>query len=161
MRSMLEILEERGIKYEQVGERYRCLCPFHDDRKTPNLFIFADTNSFFCFSCEKSGTPVDFILNYDQCTLREALKRARVKDVGVRVKLKKRKAEDNRLEKKDFTEQVNLRISKLFRGGFKKLGSEKTFKLMQVLDRRIEEVNISYEEARKMTKAFKKKLEVE
>ena len=151
---MFDILEERGIEYHKIGNLHRCFCPFHSDTDTPNLFIYADTNSWYCYACNIGGSPVDFILEYDECTLKEALKRASVRDPGVRVRLKKQK---DKLEDKDFTDQVNLRVSKLFPQAFKKLPAELVLKFMKKLDKRLKEENISFDEAKRMVNAFKEK----
>jgi len=155
MREMLEILDEREIVYHRIGDLYRCLCPFHNDHKSPNLYIYPETNSWYCYRCCVGGGPVDFIKDYDDCTLREALKRASVRQPGVRVRLKKVKSN---LEDKDFTDQVNLRISKLFTTGFKKVSPKRLFKYMRKLDDRVAKGNITYTEYKKMIKVFKEKL---
>jgi len=156
MRDIIEVIEERDIECNLIGELYRCFCPFHNDTGTPNLYIYPDTNSFYCYACNVGGSPVDFILNYDECTLREALMRASVKDPGIKVKLKELK--NNNLESKDFTEQINLRISKMFMNGFKNLPSEKVFKLMKKLDDRVAKGNILFDEGQRMIEFFKGKL---
>lgn len=55
-------IKEYLIKAELFDEKdlYRTLipCPIHDEEK-PSMKIFEDTNSFFCFGCEKGGNVVD------------------------------------------------------------------------------------------------------
>lgn len=48
------------------------LCPFHDE-KTPSFKITPDGSRFKCFGCQASGDVVDFVQQYEQCTLQEAL----------------------------------------------------------------------------------------
>lgn len=38
-------------------------CPFHDD-DNPSFHIYDNTNTFYCFSCGVSGTPVNFVSFY-------------------------------------------------------------------------------------------------
>jgi len=161
MRHLLEILDERGLEYTQVGELYRLLCPFHGDTNKPNLFVYPDTNSYYCYACQEGGSPVDFILKYDGCTLREALKEASVKEPEIRLRLHNRIHNKENLQDKDFKKQVNMRISKLLCEGFKKKDPKKVFELMKQLDKRlISEKPILYDESKRMVVYFKKQMEV-
>lgn len=38
-------------------------CPFHED-KTPSFKIYTNTNSYFCFSCQKGGGPLEFVEDF-------------------------------------------------------------------------------------------------
>ncbi len=49
------------VDLENIGNIYRGLCPFHAEND-PSFTVYPDTNSFFCFSCEKGGSVVDFIM---------------------------------------------------------------------------------------------------
>lgn len=57
-------------------------CPFpataggHND-KTPSLQIYPKTNSFYCFSCGKTGDVIDFIMFYENLTKHEAILKAK------------------------------------------------------------------------------------
>ncbi|MBK9567174.1 MAG: toprim domain-containing protein [Saprospiraceae bacterium] len=58
----------------------RLCCPFHDD-KTPSLQLYYKTHTAYCFSsnCKthgKSMDVIDFIMNKENCTKHEALKKA-------------------------------------------------------------------------------------
>jgi len=160
MKKVLELLDERDIKYEPIGEHYRALCPFHNDTGKPNFTVFPETNSWYCFRCDVGGSPVDFIIKYDECNVREALKRASVTDPGIRVRLKTREEKNKSIEDTDFRKQVHIRISKLLHEGFKTVGNEKMFELMRLLDNRLSnESPISYDESKRMTEFFKKELQ--
>lgn len=62
----LKILDHYGLEYTRKGEQIRLCCPFHDD-KTPSLGITlvdtadAKANTWHCFGCGKSGSPIDFV----------------------------------------------------------------------------------------------------
>ena len=53
-------------KIRRIGaKRIQTCCPFHSE-KQPSFMIYKDTNSFFCFSCNKGGDVIHFIrLLYD------------------------------------------------------------------------------------------------
>ena len=48
------------------------LCPFHDE-KTPSFKIYPKTNSYCCFGCQKSGKPVNFVMELKNCNFKEAV----------------------------------------------------------------------------------------
>jgi DNA primase len=68
MASVFEIA--RGINIRTVYEKYtgeslnqyrqrgNISCPFHTDAK-PSFHLYDKTNSFYCFSCKKSGSTID------------------------------------------------------------------------------------------------------
>ena len=55
-----DVALEYGFKLRRIGDKYRALCKFHDDRRNPNLFFYSN-DSFFCFSCHKGGSKEYFI----------------------------------------------------------------------------------------------------
>ena len=60
------ILNHYGLEHTRSGDQIRMLCPFHEDRK-PSLSITlvktedAQPNTFHCFGCAASGSPIDFV----------------------------------------------------------------------------------------------------
>ena len=68
MASVFEVAKSISIKkvYEKyTGEsldyhrpRGNISCPFHTDAK-PSFHLYENTNSFYCFSCKKSGSTID------------------------------------------------------------------------------------------------------
>lgn len=47
-------------KLRQSGKNLSGLCPFHSER-TPSFYIYTDTNSFYCFGCQKSGNSINLV----------------------------------------------------------------------------------------------------
>ncbi len=63
-----------GTKYSlDFVKRNNVKCPFHDDAKA-SARIYLDTNTLYCFSCNKHFSPVKFIQEYTKCTPEEAKK---------------------------------------------------------------------------------------
>ena len=61
------------VKLKNTGTSMSGLCPFHNE-KTPSFHIFKKTNSFKCFGCGKSGSVIDFVMEYKKLEFGEALK---------------------------------------------------------------------------------------
>jgi DNA primase len=49
-------------------------CPFHDDQGHPNCTIYPQTNSFFCFACNKGGDVITFYMLLKKCDFNRAIK---------------------------------------------------------------------------------------
>lgn len=47
-----------GESLDKHRTRGNVSCPFHSDGK-PSMHLYEKTNSFYCFSCKKSGSPID------------------------------------------------------------------------------------------------------
>jgi hypothetical protein len=51
----------------------KCLCPFHDDGKNPNLHLYED-GRFYCFSCGATGDVFEFHQKITSLSFTETLK---------------------------------------------------------------------------------------
>lgn len=64
VKDKIDIIEvvEKYVTLKKVGDKYRGLCPFHDE-KTPSFFVVKTTqDSYFkCFGCGKGGDAINFI----------------------------------------------------------------------------------------------------
>ena len=49
-----------GLDLEQRGELLTCLCPFHSEER-PSFTVYTETNSWFCFSCNTGGGPLQLV----------------------------------------------------------------------------------------------------
>ena len=56
-----------------VGEFYKGLCPFHDD-KTPSFMVSPSKQICKCFACGEGGTAINFLMKHEQITYPEALR---------------------------------------------------------------------------------------
>ncbi len=71
---LVETLARRaGVELKQHGENLVGLCPFHVDRKTPNLVITPARNVFCCFACGAAGSPIDWVIRLEGVRIRVAL----------------------------------------------------------------------------------------
>jgi len=48
------------IDLTQIGGLYRAYCPFHND-SDPSFTVYPETNSYFCFGCDKGGDIISFL----------------------------------------------------------------------------------------------------
>ena len=74
---LAQVLDHYGLKPDK---HLRLHCPFHDD-KTPSLQVYYKTQTCYCFStnCSTGGKAmdvIDFIMNKEQLTKHEAIKKA-------------------------------------------------------------------------------------
>lgn len=72
----IDIVEyvEQFIDLRKDGKIYRAICPFHDDKKTPSLVVYPETNSWHCFGCHKGSHIANFVQYYNRLSFQEAIK---------------------------------------------------------------------------------------
>ena len=70
---IVDIVSER-IELKKRGANYLALCPFHDD-KNPSLSVSASKQLYKCFSCGAGGDAIGFIMEYDNLSFWEAIKK--------------------------------------------------------------------------------------
>lgn len=59
-------------KGKKIGRIYRYKCPLHIERN-PSFTWYTNTNSYFCFSCKKSGDIISLIQDISNCSFQEAI----------------------------------------------------------------------------------------
>lgn len=66
---MLNVLDHYEIEYQEMqSDRYKGLCPFHDDRD-PSLYVYFNDNgiwSFSCYVCSLAGDSFEFIRHKEE-----------------------------------------------------------------------------------------------
>lgn len=62
------------IPLTQKGKNYFGICPFHDDNN-PSMSVSKEKQIFTCFSCGASGNVFKFIMDYENISFMEALKK--------------------------------------------------------------------------------------
>ena len=70
--SMRDIVNKYGI---HVTKTYFALCPFHKDTH-PSMKIYKEMGKgFYCFSCNKGGSVITFVMEYFKIDYMSALKK--------------------------------------------------------------------------------------
>lgn len=70
--SIVDVLEQYNLGLKRRGSGYTCCCPFHSER-TPSFSVSPRLNICKCFSCGKGGSPVQFVMEHDNLSYREAI----------------------------------------------------------------------------------------
>lgn len=60
----------RYLHVEDFRKNFKC--PFHEDR-SPSFKVYTKKNMFVCFGCGARGSPIDFVMKYENCSFREAV----------------------------------------------------------------------------------------
>ena len=72
--SILDVLERYGVAAERQenGTQFKALCPFHED-KNPSLSVDPQKNVWHCFGCQKGGSSIDFVMEKEGLSFKEAV----------------------------------------------------------------------------------------
>ncbi len=68
-----EVIGEK-VSLHRAGNQLVGLCPFHADQSKPNLNVFPETESFFCFACGAGGDVFSFVMRDKSLAFVEALR---------------------------------------------------------------------------------------
>ncbi len=60
IREVIQKFSNVNVGTGRYGGNIPCPLHIHDDNK-PSFHIYDNTNSFHCFSCKNSGTPIDYV----------------------------------------------------------------------------------------------------
>ncbi|SHJ92273.1 replicative DNA helicase [Anaerobranca californiensis DSM 14826] len=55
------------------GNLYQGKCVLHNDKDTPSLTVYDETQSFYCFGCKAGGGVIDFVKEYYNFDFNEAV----------------------------------------------------------------------------------------
>lgn len=59
------------LPIKRVGNVYKCLCPFHDDEKTPSFTVYKE--SAYCFGCKKHWDAIGFLMQFNHWSYPQAI----------------------------------------------------------------------------------------
>ena len=62
------------VSLRPEGKNFFGVCPFHDDTN-PSMSVSPDKQIYKCFSCGASGTVLNFVMDYENITFMEAVKK--------------------------------------------------------------------------------------
>lgn len=71
------------VKLKRSGRSFVGLCPFHQE-KTPSFNVSPERQAYHCFGCGTGGNAVTFIMNYENVSFPEAIKRL-AERLGIRI----------------------------------------------------------------------------
>ena len=70
---LVALIRSRGIELTKHGSKdFIGLCPFHEDKKTPNLIVSPAKGLWHCMSCGAAGNPIQFVEKFDGISFRHA-----------------------------------------------------------------------------------------
>lgn len=64
-----QVVSDLGLVIE---EHRKLLCPFHTE-KTPSLYLYPQTNTYYCFGCGRHGDVIHFYAGYCQLEYKKAM----------------------------------------------------------------------------------------
>ncbi|ASZ09025.1 DNA primase [Mesoplasma chauliocola] len=70
---IVSIVSER-VSLSKKGRNYWGLCPFHQDSNA-SMSVSPEKKFFKCFSCQVSGTALDFVKDFDNISFQDAIKK--------------------------------------------------------------------------------------
>ena len=72
--NIIDLARQAGLELKKQSSRlYKANCIFHDDRKTPNLFFYPETNTFKCYACGKHGDAINFYAELRNISNKQAI----------------------------------------------------------------------------------------
>jgi DNA primase len=69
------IITSYGITLRSCGRTLVGRCPFHQDHGRPNLVVYPETQSWFCFRCDIGGDVISFVERLERLSFRDAVAR--------------------------------------------------------------------------------------
>lgn len=70
-----DVVEGYGIELRPGGRSLVGRCPFHADGGRPNLRVYPETDSYYCFRCAVGGDTIDFVRRRENVGFNEACQR--------------------------------------------------------------------------------------
>lgn len=72
-----EVVASYGIALRPSGRALLGRCPFHEDGGRPNLHVYPDSDSFYCYRCCAGGDALAFVMRLDRVAFPAAVDRLR------------------------------------------------------------------------------------
>ncbi len=116
-----EIEKVVGVRCElkKKGSHLFACCPFHSE-DTPSFAVYTQSGTYHCYGCQKHGNAISFVMETENVTYPEAIKRL-AKRFGVDVKEEKLTPEKEiEHRKKESMWAANERLLKVYQDEFAK-----------------------------------------
>ena len=65
----------RYAELKRAGSLYECKSPFNPNDKTPSFKVSPAKNNFVCYSTQKKGDGIKFVMEYENCSFYEAIQK--------------------------------------------------------------------------------------
>lgn len=66
-------LVSNQVELRRSGKNFIALCPFHTE-KHPSFVVYPDTNSCWCYGCQKGGNTIKFTMQFYDYSFKEAIR---------------------------------------------------------------------------------------
>lgn len=70
-----EVVARSGVELRRVGRALVGRCPLHPDGEQPNLHVYEDTESWYCYACNVGGDVIEFVRRREGLDFRAACQR--------------------------------------------------------------------------------------
>jgi len=71
---IVDVITSYGIDLKRAGSSFKACCPFHNER-TPSFNVSPQRNTFHCFGCGAGGGVIGFVMQYENVTFMDAVKK--------------------------------------------------------------------------------------
>lgn len=71
-KTLLEIVQDNGLRLTQRGNKWSANCPFHRGDRTPSFFIYPNM-TYFCFGCRVWGDAIKFLMEFNGMSYGQAV----------------------------------------------------------------------------------------
>lgn len=122
------------VPLKMHGKNYFGVCPFHDDH-SPSMSVSKEKQLYKCFVCNKGGNVFNFIMDYENISFVEAVKKVADK-IGIPLDIGNIKKEDN-IYNKEY--EIMDYATKIFQNN---LNSKEGIKAKEYLSKRSIDENI-------------------
>ena len=72
--NIVDVIRDFEPNIRKAGKDYQCLCPFHADKHMGSFTISPKKNMCYCFSCQKGGDAVYYLMEAQGMTYPDALR---------------------------------------------------------------------------------------
>ena len=70
--NVVEVIND-FVPLKRSGTTYKACCPFHNE-KTPSFYVSPSKGIWHCFGCNRGGTAVSFVMEYEKIGYPEAVR---------------------------------------------------------------------------------------
>lgn len=69
---IVDLIQQYVPSLKRTGNTFKGLCPFHGE-KTPSFIVYPDSQTYYCFGCNKHGDIYSFYMAMENVEFRQAL----------------------------------------------------------------------------------------